>query len=208
MAASVMPPPTWVRLLLLVAYAAAAPSSGVRSTGLNKITRHPLSIHQQLHHFRGGAISDGEYDDEYDSDEYDDEPIVTNTKKLASSTKSAIQKKKAAAIKAKVKVAMTSSNTAKAAVAKKSGGANLYKRYVPYIVRACLNPFTLISMTKAYFVSLVDVNYLKEEQSQGLRSALEDKARKQQPSSGSTKPKRKMRPGQSKTLSDLPQLSA
>lgn len=48
-----------------------------------------------------------------------------------------------------------------------------------------------------------------KEQSQTLRSALEDKARKQ-PSSGSSggRPKRKMKPGQAKTLSDLPQLSA
>jgi hypothetical protein len=65
-------------------------------------------------------------------------------------------------------------------------------------------------MTKAYFISLCDINYLKEEQTQTLRSALEEKARKQQPSSpgGPAKPKRKMKPGQAKTLSDLPQLSA
>jgi len=46
----------------------------------------------------------------------------------------------------------------------------------------------------------------EKEPSQNLRSALEEKARKQQP--GPTKPKRKMKPGQAKTLSDLPQLSA
>jgi len=52
---------------------------------------------------------------------------------------------------------------------------------------------------------------ISKEQSQTLRSALNEKARKA-PSSGgsggSTKPKRKMKPGQAKTLSDLPQLSA
>ena len=51
----------------------------------------------------------------------------------------------------------------------------------------------------------------EKEQSQTLRSALEDKARKQ-PSGGTGrntgKAKRKMKPGQSKSLSDLPQLSA
>ena len=46
----------------------------------------------------------------------------------------------------------------------------------------------------------------QKEPTQNLRSALEEKARKQQP--GPTKPKRKMKPGQAKTISDLPQLSA
>lgn len=134
---------------------------------------------------------------------------MTTAKKLAASTKAVAQKKKAAAIKSKVKVVMASSSSTKAvSVPKKSSKGSVYKRYVPYIIRACLNPLTLFAMTKAYFVSLCDINYLKEEQSQTLRSALEEKARKQQPSSGPTRPKRKMKPGQAKTLSDLPQLSA
>eukprot|EP00581_Thalassiosira_minuscula_P007920 CAMPEP_0183712738 /NCGR_PEP_ID=MMETSP0737-20130205/7804_1 /TAXON_ID=385413 /ORGANISM="Thalassiosira miniscula, Strain CCMP1093" /LENGTH=212 /DNA_ID=CAMNT_0025941415 /DNA_START=20 /DNA_END=658 /DNA_ORIENTATION=+ len=206
---------TWMALLLLVAYAAAATAASTGSFGgFQRISTaastpsHPRRT--SLHQFRGGAIadSDDEYDSEYDSDE-EDEPIVVKAKKLASSTKSVAQKKKAAAVKSKVKVAMAASSaSATKTVAKKAGGGSLYKRYVPYIIRACLNPFTLIAMTKAYFVSLCDINYLKEEQSQTLRSALEEKARKQQPSSGPTKPKRKMRPGQAKTISDLPQLSA
>jgi hypothetical protein len=66
-----------------------------------------------------------------------------------------------------VKVAMMSSSSSAASTAikttsKRGGGGNLYQRYVPYILRACLNPFTLIAMTKAYFVSLCDINYLKE----------------------------------------------
>lgn len=50
----------------------------------------------------------------------------------------------------------------------------------------------------------------KKEQSQTLRSALEEKARRQQQpaAGGPPKPKRKMRRGQAKTISDLPQLSA
>jgi hypothetical protein len=46
-----------------------------------------------------------------------------------------------------------------------------------------------------------------QEPAQNLRSALEQKAR-QQPSANNGPPKRKMKPGQAKTLSDLPQLSA
>lgn len=206
---------SWLGLLLIVACAAAAPPAGsfggfqriTTSTGNNN-RRHQTSMQGRLGEFRGGAAGAEEYDEDYDSEYDEDEPIVKTTRKLASSTKAVAQKKKKAAIKSKVKVAMASSSSAAAVATKRSAPrVGMYRRYVPYIVRACLNPFTLIAMTKAYFVSLCDINYLKEEQSQTLRSALEDKARKQQPPVGGP-PKRKMKPGQAKTLSDLPQLSA
>jgi len=216
----------WVSILLIACLAvsssvvaAVAPNGGQLFGQINRIPASSIpssQLQQQFLVFRGGAASDeydsDEYDSEYDSDEEEEEPIVTKAKKLATSTKSATQKKalkqtavKTAALKSKVSVAMASSSSSSSKpVAKKKG---VYKRFVPYIVRACLNPFTLVAMTKAYFVSLMDINYLnKEEPSQNLRSALEEKARKQQP--GPTKPKRKMKPGQAKTISDLPQLSA
>jgi len=209
----------WVALLLLVAAAAASsplskPSfqrnrnigifGGVNS--LQSATRIQL-----LERFRGGADDDSDYD-EYDSDVEEDEaePIVVKTKKLAAATKLATAKKTAqrtAVTKAKVSAAMSKGSSATASPVKAKGVGSWYKRHIPYIVRACLNPFTLVAMTKAYFVSLMDINYLKEEPSQNLRSALEEKARKQ-PGAGQSKPKRKMKPGQAKTLSDLPQLSA
>lgn len=198
--------PTWLALLFLVAAVAAVPPPGSfgafhRITAVSPATK---SIHQ-LRQVRGGAIDDDDgYDSEYDEDE--EEPIVITAKKLATSTKAAVQKKKTAVIKSKVKVAMAAASSSK--LTKKTSGVGIYKRYVPYIVRACVNPFTLFAMTKAYFLSLCDINYLKEDESQTLRSALQEKARKQNPSSGSTKPTRKMKPGQAKTLSDLPQLSA
>jgi len=46
-----------------------------------------------------------------------------------------------------------------------------------------------------------------QEKSQGLRSALEEKAKKSGSSSGGRTGKRQMKPGQAKTLSDLPQLN-
>eukprot|EP00984_Skeletonema_dohrnii_P008829 scaffold3289_cov92-Skeletonema_dohrnii-CCMP3373.AAC.3 len=252
----------WVSILLIACMAvsssvvAAVAPNGQLFGQINRIPASsiPSQLQQQFLVFRGGAASDeydsDEYDSEYDSDEEEEEPIVTKAKKLATSTKSATQKKalkqtavKTAALKSKVSVAMASSSSSSKPVAKKKG---VYKRFVPYIVRACLNPFTLVAMTKAYFVSLMDINYLnkemqfkrglralnsgilntlsdnlhsfcvestfwvfavlKAEPSQNLRSALEEKARKQQP--GPTKPKRKMKPGQAKTISDLPQLSA
>jgi len=79
---------------------------------------------------------------------------------------------------------------------------------MPYILRALLNPFTVMSMTKSYFASLFNIDYMKEEDpSQNLRSALSAKARKGGNSSR-PKPKRTFKPGQAKTLHDLPQLSA
>jgi len=201
---------TWMALLCLVAAAAAAPPPGSFGAFHRITATSPArkSIHQ-LRQVRGGASpnDDDEYDSEHDEDE--EEQIVTTTEKLATSTRAAVQKKKTAAIKSKVKVAMAASSSKSKSVAKKTSRGSVYTRYVPYIVRACVNPFTLFAMTKAYFLSLCDINYLEEDDAQTFRSALQEKARKQNPSSsGSTKPTRKMKPGQAKTLSDLPQLSA
>lgn len=173
----------WLSILLIActAVSSSVVTASVSPTGqfFGQINRIPASSSipsSQLQHnnhllvFRGGAADEydsDEYDSEYDSDEEEEEPIVTKAKKLATSTKSATQKKalkqtavKNAALKSKVSVAMASSSSSSKAVAKKKG---IYKRFVPYIVRACLNPFTLVAMTKAYFVSLMDINYLNKE---------------------------------------------
>lgn len=168
---------TWSALLLLLAviYVTLAPSMTVVAAisprhhssfaGLHRITSSTTQ-HQQLYNIRGGD-SEEEYDseeEEYDSDDEVDEPIVIKTKKLASSTKNAVQKKNTSNVKSKVKVALASSSSSskKVSVSNNNSGRSMYKRYVPYIIRACLNPFTLMRMTKSYFVSLCDINYLKE----------------------------------------------
>ena len=81
---------------------------------------------------------------------------------------------------------------------------------IPYIVRACLNPFTVIAMTKAYWQSLFNIHYMEDDAAQPLRSALEEKAKKAGGSTGlgGRGGKRRYKPGQAKTLADLPQLSA
>jgi hypothetical protein len=186
----------WVSLLLIACMAVSAVAAATAPYGqlFGQINRIPASsippssrLQKQLHLFRGGAASDeydaDEYDSEYDSDEEEEvEPIVTNAKTLATSTKSATQKKalkqtavKTAALKSKVSVAMaSSSSTSSKAVTKKKG---VYKRFVPYIVRACLNPFTLVAMTKAYFVSLFDINYLKEVSEKNIPSCVKTSTR-------------------------------
>ena len=161
---------TWSALLLLLAviYVTLAPSMTVVAAisprhhssfaGLHRITSSTTQ-HQQLFNIRGG-----DSEEEYDSDDEVDEPIVIKTKKLASSTKNAVQKKNTSNVKSKVKVALASSSSSskKVSVSNNNSGRSLYKRYVPYIILASLNPFTLMRMTKSYFVSLCDINYLKE----------------------------------------------
>ena len=139
--------------------------------GLNRIlaasSSSPPPHCRQLHQIRGGAVVVDDDSDDYDVD--DDDDVMSNTasnEKLATSTKTVSQRKKTAAIKSKVKVAMTSSSSSGSASSTTPISApkrkSLYRSHVPYIIRACLNPFTLIAMTKAYFVSLCDINYLKE----------------------------------------------
>mmetsp|Transcript_19514 Transcript_19514/g.35387 ORF Transcript_19514/g.35387 Transcript_19514/m.35387 type:complete len:212 (-) Transcript_19514:1887-2522(-) len=163
---------------------------------------------------RGGSDdSDQDNSDEYDSeemeedilieddeDEYDDETEEEEDIVMVKSAVKASEKakaKKTAAVKETVNAKLS---------AKKAKKPSLVKRYVPYIVRASLSPLTLLAMTKAYFASLFNLDYLAEDSSQDLRSALEEKAKKSG-SAGGRKGKRMMKPGQAKTLSDLPQLN-
>ena len=147
-------------------------SSGRRSLTNTLTSSSRDSLFAQIQGFRGGSNDDideeeYDYDDEYDNDNEkaeEVEPIVTNVKKLAASTITATAKKAAqntAANKAKVNAAIAKISSTKGSV-KTKGSSNWYKRTVPYIIRACLNPFTVWKMTKAYFVSLMDINYLKE----------------------------------------------
>lgn len=146
---------------------------------------------------RGGAVAidvEIESSDEEESDEEEEEDaptLVKATKKAAAKT---VKKTVAAAMKPKKK--------------KKSSLMKFFR--IPYIIKACLNPAVLYQMTVGYWKSLYNINYMSDkgaDSSQDLRSALEQKARY---GGGGKKPsrgKRKMKPGQAKTLSDLPQLN-
>lgn len=161
------------------------------STGFHA-DRHAHSFHVMTA-IRGG---DSDYDSEYD-EESDEEEVV----KLSASAKKAMEKLKA---QKKVQAKKTVSASLSATKSKKIKGPSPFKK-IPYIVRALMNPFTVFAMTKGYFASLFNIDYLQEDVSQNLRSALQEKA-KSAPLGG--KRVRKMKPGQAKTLSDLPQLSA
>jgi len=79
---------------------------------------------------------------------------------------------------------------------------------LPYVLRALLNPVTFFAMTKAYWLSFFDFDYVQKNSNaaQDLRSALQTRAKKS--GGGSGLPKRRMTRGQAKTLSDLPALSS
>jgi len=146
---------------------------------------------------RGGSLAidvEIESSDEEETDDEEEEEIVP---KLAKATKKAatkvVKKSVAAALKPKKKK-------------KKSSLMKLFR--LPYIVKACLNPIVFFQMTVGYWKSLYNIDYMteKKDSSQDLRSALEQKARY---GGGGKKSrgKRKMKPGQAKTLSDLPVLN-
>lgn len=175
---------------------------------------------------RGGATLAA--DDEYDSEEYDEYDEESENEEEAAAALAAAAKAKA--MKKAAKKAALSASTVKAAAkvkSKKSKDAVNVKLAatsarrsssssrspllkIPYIIRACLNPFTVIAMTKAYWQSLFNIKFMEEESAQPLRSALEEKAKKAGGSTGlgGRGGKRRYKPGQAKTLADLPQLSA
>ena len=174
---------------------------------------------------RGGATLAA--DDEYDSEEYDEYDEESEDEEEAAAALAAAAKAKA--MKKAAKKAALSASTVKAAAkvkSKKSKDAVNVKLAatsarsssksrspllkIPYIIRACLNPFTVIAMTKAYWQSLFNIKFMEEESAQPLRSALEEKAKKAGGSTGlgGRGGKRRYKPGQAKTLADLPQLSA
>jgi hypothetical protein len=153
---------------------------------------------------RGGGVEKVavDLDEEVDTDE-DEEDEEDST--LAASTRKKIDRTKRSSVKKEV-----ASQLAKTGAVKKTKARSASFTIVPYIVRASLNPFTFFAMVKLYWVTYFDFDYMKKRQVAGqeLRSALEEKAKRSSPYSGSKKAKRKMKPGQAKTLNDLPQLSS
>jgi hypothetical protein len=107
------------------------------------------------------------------------EPLTASTVKKSSKSKKSAAKEGLAASTVK---ASTKSKTQKAAAAKEAVNVNLMSTsatshtktkkkkkssilkmlHVPYIIGACLNPITLFKMTKGFWVSLFDLDYLKQ----------------------------------------------
>lgn len=165
---------------------------------------------------RGGELDDEseyDYEDEEEEEEEEDEEEEELQASLSKATMAKVKKNKTEKIAkatSKSKAAINAS-LQKTKNKKKSTGSILKRLGIPYIVRACMNPLTVLSMTKAYFASLFNIGFLEEEASDGLRSALEAKAKREAAAgvntSGAPKGKKK-KAGRTKSLADLPALSA
>jgi len=160
------------------------------------------------------VMKEEEEEEESESEEVEADQVSSLDASLAAAALRSSSKTKAKVTAAKVKTAKKAFNSklSDSAPAKKStttakpNKSRMFK--LPYIVRALMNPFTVLAMTKAYWASLFNLDYLQKKQppAQELRSALEEKAKRSgggPPSRG----RRKMKRGQAKTLSDLPQLN-
>jgi hypothetical protein len=111
---------------------------------------------------RGGATAvdenenDSEYDDLDSSDEEEEfDPV------LAKSALTAASKTKVKAV-AVAKKAVSATLMATAPKPRKIKSSFLKRLVVPYIIGACLNPLTFIRMTRGYWASLVNLNYLQQ----------------------------------------------
>jgi len=229
--------PAVLLLGLAVALCEADPFSRDRAAFVPRFQHHAASsssptpqLLSSVLALRGGAtiadevdeVSDDDEEDEEDEEEIDsreeEEKVVLDAKMAASALKSASKTKakqasqhlKSAKEAVNTKLSQTEPSAVKTATKKPKKQSLAKMLRMPYIIRAALNPLTLFAMTKAYWASLFNLDYLEKKQApaQELRSALEEKAKRSGGGAPSKKGgRRKMKRGQAKTLSDLPQLS-
>ena len=154
------------------------------------------------------VVDEEDEDEEEDDEEEEEEEEEMHDAALAAAALSSAQKTQRKLKTAQRKAVKQEVASKLAPSKKKKKSRGVAKQFLPYIIRASLNPFTVWSMARVYFASLINVDYMKDRtpSDQELRSALEEKAKRSSP--GPKKGKRKMKRGQAKTLSDLPQLSA
>ncbi len=119
----------------------------------------------------GGAVDDSEYDfdeseeEDEEDDEEEEETIVQVKTKLSSSAVKASKKAQSKKVKASKKIVNESLGTKKNSKKSSTPTVKKAKRkliYIPYILKAMLNPFTVFSMTKGYFASLFNIDYLQQ----------------------------------------------
>ena len=107
---------------------------------------------------RGGSkkVIEEESDEEEDESEseYDSESEEEEEALLKSTVASTAKRQKKQINKSK--------STMSAVLLKKKKKSILPKIRLPYLLRACLNPITLFSMTRSYFASLINISYLEE----------------------------------------------
>ena len=130
------------------------------------LSRNTISV---LRRFRAGSTAElgEEYDvEEYDLEEYDledeEEEEEEEDSELSSSTIGALSKRKAKKKLETKKTISASLSKAKVKSKIKARKKPSLLRKIPYVIRALCNPVTLLAMTKGYFSSLVNLDYLQE----------------------------------------------
>jgi hypothetical protein len=135
---------------------------------------HPLS-RNTIVHLRCGASTVSDEDDD-DSDL--EEEIVIPHASSKSTLQAALQSKakqeslSQAAVKSSVKATKTvlqSSMEKSKGTSTKRRSSSILKK-IPYIIRASLNPLILFSMTRLYFASLFNINFMQEVSEKILQS--------------------------------------
>ena len=110
---------------------------------------------------RGGDAAESDSDDDFDlessdeetEDEEEEEDVKLTTAAVKATEK--VRAKKTASAKSAVNAGLASEASKKSVAKKKKSSFKL-----PYVVSAFLNPFTVIAMTKAYWASLFNLNYI------------------------------------------------
>lgn len=141
---------------------------------LTAVTRHASSsfaVRDTLLELRGGDdassaaaleveidVDDIESsDEEEDENEEEEEEEPKLDPKLARSTQSAVSKAKARAAKAAASASKAKVASALKSKTEKKSKSGLF--HIPYIVKACLNPFVFMQMTKGYWKSLFNYKF-------------------------------------------------
>jgi hypothetical protein len=125
-------------------------------------------------------VDEIESSDEDEEEEEEDEVEEKLDPKLVRAAQAASSKVKAKAVKAaqqasKKAVASTLlANKPKVIKKEKTGFAKLFQ--IPYIIKACLNPFIFVQMTRGYWKSLVNHKYGEAVKVQCFEDVKSDKA--------------------------------
>jgi hypothetical protein len=155
--------------------AAFVPRPGAAAEALSLHSRKQLPL-VALGQLRGGASSaaaaaiDVEIessDEEEEADEDDAEEEEPADSRLAKAAQEAVSKVKSRASRAATqaaKAAVTSTLLKSASPSKKKKTNWTRFFHIPYILKACLNPFLFIQMTRGYWASLFNIKYLDETQ--------------------------------------------
>jgi hypothetical protein len=154
--------PQFFLLLQIAEGGSFDPSNGIKisSCKADILSRRPFVV------TRGGADIDfDEEDEDGDGDDEEEEELELDPK-LA---KAAIQSTAKAQTRKSIATKEAVSSSLKIKKPKRKG--SIKKAFtVPYVIRAFMNPFTVFAMTRAYFGSLFNLNFMNEQ----VRSVCHD----------------------------------